>query len=209
MNMKLLLYIISLAFLFTGCKPDEQQMERKPESFPLSNVRLLDGPFKHACDLNVDVLLQYDVDRLLTPFLKEAGLKPKAESFPNWIDLDGHIGGHYLSALAIHYAATGNEACKERMEYMIAELSQCQQAHGNGYLGGQPGALDKIYNRIKAGNGKAAADAWAPWYNLHKMYAGLRDAWYYGKNETARDMSASCAIGGLPSYRLWMTNRWS
>lgn len=59
--------------------------------------------------------------------MKEAGLPPKGESFPNWKDLDGHVGGHYLSALAIHYAATGNEACKQRMDYMLAELKRCQQ----------------------------------------------------------------------------------
>lgn len=148
-------------FLFTECRSGEK-IERKPETFLLSSVRLLDGPFKHACDLNIEVLLQYDIDRLLAPFFKEAGLQPKAESFPNWIDLDGHIGGHYLSAMAIHYAAIDNESCKERMEYMLAELKKCQDAHGDGYLGGQPGALDKVYNRIKAGNCKAAADAWAP-----------------------------------------------
>lgn len=97
-----------------------------PNTFALSEVTLLDGPFKHAQDLNVDVLLKYDVDRLLVPFLKEAGLTPKGESFPNWDGLDGHVGGHYLTALAIHYASTGNEECKRRMEYMIAELKRCQ-----------------------------------------------------------------------------------
>lgn len=194
--MKYIFLTISIILLFVGCKAEEQ-IERKPESFALSSIRLLDGPFKHACDLNVDVLLQYDVDRLLAPFFKEAGLQPKAESFPNWIDLDGHIGGHYLSAMAIHYAATGNQQCEERMEYMISELKKCQDAHGNGYLGGQPGALDKVYNRIKEGNGKAAADAWAPWYNLHKMYAGLRDAWFYGENETAKKMFLDLCDWGI------------
>ncbi len=194
--MKQFFLLISVLFLFTHCN-EEQQITRNLESFPLSSIRLLEGPFKHACDLNIDVLMQYDVDRLLAPYLKEARLTPKAESFPNWIDLDGHIGGHYLSAMAIHYAATGNQTCKERLEYMIAELKKCQEAHGNGYLGGQPGALDKIYNRIKEGNGKAAADAWAPWYNLHKMYAGLRDAWIYGGNLNAREMFLNLCDWGL------------
>lgn len=197
MKMKHLFPALLASFLLAGCNSEEEKIERKPETFPLSSVRLLDGPFKHACDLNIEVLLQYDIDRLLAPFFKEAGLQPKAESFPNWIDLDGHIGGHYLSAMAIHYAATGNEACKERMDYMLAELKKCQDAHGDGYLGGQPGALDKVYNRIKAGNGKAVADAWAPWYNLHKMYAGLRDAYIYGKSETAKRMFLDLCDWGL------------
>jgi hypothetical protein len=79
-------------------------------TFNLNQVELLDGPFKHAMDLNVKVLLQYDMDRLLAPFLKEAGLPKKAELFPNWEGLDGHVGGHYVSALAIHYAATGTKS---------------------------------------------------------------------------------------------------
>jgi len=27
-----------------------------------------------------------------------------------------------------------------------------------------------------------------PWYNVHKMYAGLRDAWIYAGNEDAKNM---------------------
>ena len=73
--------------------------------FPLGDVTLLDGPFKHARDLNIDVLLKYDVDRLLAPYRKEAGLPEKAKSYPNWDGLDGHVGGHYLSAMAMNYAS--------------------------------------------------------------------------------------------------------
>ena len=58
-------------------------------TFNLNQIELLDGPFKHAMDLNVKVLLEYDTDRLLAPFLKEAGLPKKAERFPNWEGLDG------------------------------------------------------------------------------------------------------------------------
>ena len=84
-------------------------------TFNLNQVELLEGPFKHAMDLNVKVLLEYDTDRLLAPFLHEAGLPKKAEYFPNWAGLDGHVGGHYVSALAIHYAATGNKECYDRL----------------------------------------------------------------------------------------------
>ena len=83
-------------------------------TFPLSDVKLLDGPFKHARDLNIEVLLKYDLDRLLQPFFNEAGLKPKAEGYPNWAGLDGHVGGHYLSALAMNYASTGNQDCRKK-----------------------------------------------------------------------------------------------
>lgn len=165
-------------------------------TFPLTDVELLDGQFKHAQDLNVDVLLQYDVDRLLAPYLKEAGLSPKAESFPCWDGLDGHIGGHYLSALAIHYAATGNPELKKRMDYMLAELDRCQKANGDGYVGGVPNSA-ALWPEIKKGNVGIVWKYWVPWYNVHKIYAGLRDAWMYGGNEEARRMFIDMCDWGI------------
>jgi DUF1680 family protein len=162
-------------------------------TFPLADVQLSDGIFKHAQDLNLQTLLEYDVDRLLAPYLKEAGLPAKALSFSNWIDLDGHIGGHYLSALAIHYAATGNEECKTRMDYMLSELKRCQEANGNGYAGGVPNSAT-LWNTIKNGG---AVGGWVPWYNVHKILAGVRDAWNYGGSEDARQMFLHFCDWGL------------
>jgi uncharacterized protein len=161
------------------------------ESFPLNRVRLLDGPFKHAQDLNLAHLLQYDVDRLLEPFLKEAGLEPKGERFRNWAGLDGHIGGHYLSAMALYAAATGNAEAKRRMDYMLDELAACQAKHGNGYVGGIPDGT-RIWSEIAHGRIRASGfglnGGWVPWYNLHKTFAGLYDAWHFGGSEQARRM---------------------
>lgn len=161
--------------------------------FPLGDVTLLDGPLKRARDLNITTLLKYDTDRLLAPYLKEAGLTPKAKSFPNWDGLDGHVGGHYLSALAIN-AATGSEECRTRMEYMISELQRCADANqknhpewGKGYLGGVPGS-DRLWSTFKKGDFAAFYGAWVPFYNIHKMYAGLRDAWLYCGNEQAKQL---------------------
>ncbi len=165
-----------------------------PNEFPLSDVTLLDGPFKHARDLNLQVLLKYDVDRLLAPYRKEAGLPEKAKSYPNWDGLDGHVGGHYLSAMAMYYAALGNAECKKRMDYMISELKACQEANaknnpawGVGYVGGVPKSAE-LWSKIKEGNAGVIWSAWAPWYNIHKMYAGLRDAWLYAGNEEAKNL---------------------
>ena len=158
-----------------------------PNTFALSEVQLLEGPFKHAMDLNVDVLLQYDTDRLLAPFLKEAGLPKKAEYFPNWAGLDGHVGGHYISALAMHYAATGNQACKERLDYVLAELKRCQDKNGNGYVGGVPDS-ERLWGEVKSGNYGFVNRYWVPWYNIHKTFAGLRDAWLYCDNEKAKSL---------------------
>jgi len=165
-----------------------------PNEFPLEDVPLLDGPFKHARDLNIQVLLKYDVDRLLAPYRKEAGLPEKAQTYPNWAGLDGHIAGHYLSAMAMNYVATGNEECKRRMEYMLSELKECQDANaisnagrGIGYAGGFPNST-KLWSTFKKGDFDIYKSSWAPFYNLHKMYAGLRDAWLYGRNEDAKTM---------------------
>lgn len=160
-----------------------------PNTFPLSQVKLLDGPFKHACDLNTQVLLSYDPDRFLSSFLKEAGLTPKKPAYGNWESsgLDGHIGGHYLSALAITYAATGNQECRTRLVYMLAELKKCQIANGNGYIGGIPNGKP-LWTEISKGNTAVIWKYWVPWYNMHKTYAGLRDAWLYGGNEDAKGM---------------------
>ncbi|MEP7377423.1 MAG: beta-L-arabinofuranosidase domain-containing protein, partial [Chitinophagaceae bacterium] len=145
-------------------------------------------------ELNIEVLLKYNVDRLLAPYRKEAGLTEKAKPYPNWDGLDGHVGGHYLSALAINYDATGNAECKKRMEYMLAELKNCQQANavthpdwGIGYAGGFPNS-SKLWSAFKNGDFKIYNSAWAPFYNLHKTYAGLRDAWLYGGSEDAKTM---------------------
>ena len=163
-----------------------------PNTFPLGEVTLLEGPFKNARDLNIQTLLKYDVDRLLAPYRKQAGLTAKASSYPNWDGLDGHVGGHYLSAIAINYGATGNSDCKQRMEYMISELKACQDSNstknsawGNGYVGGVPNSA-AIWSTFKTGNFTAFSAGWVPWYNLHKTYAGLRDAWLYSANEDAK-----------------------
>lgn len=164
------------------------------DEFPISDVMLLDGPFKQARDLNIEVLLQYDVDRLLAPYRKESGLPEKAKCYPNWDGLDGHVAGHYLSAMAMNYAATGNAECKKRMDYMISELKLCQEANalnnpdwGKGYVGGVPKSAE-LWSKIKKGDVAAIWSAWAPYYNIHKMYAGLRDAWLYAGNEEAKSI---------------------
>ena len=163
------------------------------DEFPLGDVTLLDGPLKKARDLNIQTLLKYDCDRLLAPYRKEAGLEPRAKTYPNWDGLDGHVGGHYLTAMAMN-AATGNEECRRRMEYMISELQLCADANvrnhpewGRGYVGGMPNS-ERIWSNFKKGDFGVYFGSWAPFYNLHKMFAGLRDAWVYCGNEQAKKL---------------------
>ena len=163
------------------------------DEFPLGDITLLDGPLKHARDLNVQVLLKYDCDRMLAPYRKEAGLQPRKPSYPNWDGLDGHVGGHYLSALSIN-AATGNEECRKRMEYRISELqlvldanNQRHEAWCHNYIGGVPNSA-KMWTAFSKGDFGPYFGTWAPFYNIHKMYAGLRDAWLYCGNEQAKNL---------------------
>ena len=188
--MKKLISITALLFFIITAGAQDKLY---PNEFPISDVTLLDGPLKKARDLNIEVLLKYDCDRLLAPYRKEAGLAPKAKAYPNWDGLDGHVGGHYLTAMAIN-AATGNEACRQRMEYMISELQLCADANaknhpewGKGYVGGMPNS-ERIWSTFKKGDFSVYFGSWAPFYNLHKMYAGLRDAWLYCDNEQAKSL---------------------
>lgn len=185
-------YFIIFALLVFGTKVGAQDKLYSDE-FPISDVTLFDGPLKKARDLNIKTLLQYDCDRLLAPYRKEAGLTPKAKTYPNWDGLDGHVGGHYLTAMAMN-AATGNDDCRQRMEYMISELQLCADANaqnhaewGKGYVGGMPNS-ERIWSTFKKGDFSVYFSSWAPFYNLHKMYAGLRDAWVYCGNEQAKTL---------------------
>jgi DUF1680 family protein len=161
--------------------------------FPLRDVRLGPSPFLDAQTTDLNYLMAMEPDRLLAPFLREAGLEPKKPSYGNWESsgLDGHMGGHYLSALALMYASAGDAVVKERLDYFVAELKRAQHANGDGYLGGIPGGRaawrDVAAGQLHADN-FSVNGKWVPWYNLHKVYAGLRDAYRYAGNEDARAM---------------------
>jgi DUF1680 family protein len=161
--------------------------------FPPADVRLAAGPFLDAQRTDLRYLLAMDSDRLLAPFLREAGLAPRQPPYGNWESsgLDGHMGGHYLSALALMSAATGDLEVKRRLDYFVAELKRCQQANGDGYIGGIPGGV-AMWREIGAGKLKADRFSfngkWVPWYNLHKVFAGLRDAYLVAGNRDAREV---------------------
>ncbi|MDD2438442.1 MAG: glycoside hydrolase family 127 protein [Massilibacteroides sp.] len=182
------------------------QLQPEIAYFRLEEVRLLDSPFKRAENLDKRYLLELKADKLLAPFLREAGLTPKEDSYTNWENtgLDGHIGGHYLSGLALMYASTGDPEIKARLEYMISELKRCQEANGNGYIGGVPNGK-QIWDEIAAGKIKAASfslnDRWVPLYNIHKTYAGLRDAYLYGGIEDAKGM-----LIGMTDWMIGLTS---
>ena len=115
---------------------------------PLSAVRITGGPLKHAQDLNAEYLLKLEPDRMLAYYRKRAGLEPKAEPYGGWDgdgrNLTGHVAGHYLSAVSLMYAATGDVRFKERADYIVKELKEVQDKNGDGYLGSAGRCARKI-----------------------------------------------------------------
>ncbi|MFW0717309.1 beta-L-arabinofuranosidase domain-containing protein [Pedobacter sp. N23S346] len=180
-------------FLFISAFSVQIIAQTKLQAFKLMDVRLLESPFLKAEKTDQAYMLSLDPDRLLAPYLKEAGLAPKAESYGNWENtgLDGHIGGHYVSALSLMYASTGDQKVKSRLDYMLNELEKCQLKNGNGYLSGVPGGKE-IWAHIKLGNIKSSSFSlngkWVPLYNIHKIFAGLHDAYAIAGDEKAKKM---------------------
>src|SRR5882724_9719530 len=196
-NLLAALFICPLAFV--GVSRAQQIKNAIPDlarPLPLTAVRLTGGPLKHAQDLDIAYLLKLEPDRMLAYYRKRAGLTPKAEGYGGWDgdgrNLTGHIAGHYLSAVSLMYAATGDARFKERADYLVNEMKEVQDKRGNGYLGaiadqqGTDGEL--LFEQVAQGNIRSGGfdlnGMWSPWYTLHKTFAGLRDAYRYTGNNT-------------------------
>ncbi|MDT8402755.1 MAG: glycoside hydrolase family 127 protein [Bacteroidales bacterium] len=210
--------LISMVIIASSCKSgnEEHRIETgRPEKvdfrvlpFDLSQVKLLDGRFNHATELNKKILLDYEPDRFLSTFRMEAGLEPKAEHYGGWEDyprrnLNGHSLGHYMSALAMMYRTSGEEEFLERLNYIVDELKICQEADGDGYIGALPGAKKVFEEEVAGGDIRSAGfdlnGYWAPFYIMHKILAGLNDAYLLTGNEKALEVAQNFAgwISGI------------
>ena len=164
----------------------------RARALPLTAVRLTGGPLQHAQELDRQYLLALEPDRMLAFYCLRAGLAPKAEPYGGWDgggrNLTGHIAGHHLSAVSLMWAATGDVRLKQRAAYIVAELKAVQDAHGDGYLCALEGGRTAFAALARGEIRSAAFDLngeWSPWYTLHKLYAGLRDAYRHAGNGTA------------------------
>ncbi len=201
------------------------QTDIYPQHFALDEVTLLESPYKTAMDRNIEQLLAYDTDRLLTPFVRQAGLSETSDAssayyqwetlypnFENWawnpsFALDGHVGGHYLSALSLAYAACHDVATRQellgRLNYMVGVLADCQEAFADntdgmkGYIGGLPD--NTIWTTLYAGSNSqyTTRSAWVPFYVVHKTMAGLRDAYLYAGSDTALQLLLGMGDWGI------------
>lgn len=179
--------------LFFSCQQMAKQVDTpvlSTKPFKMSEVVITKGVFKHAEEKEAAYLLELDPDRFLSGFRSEAGLVPKAPKYEGWESLGvaGQTLGHYMSACAMYYATSGDERFLQKLKYIIKELDTCQQANGNGYLAATPGGK-KIFTEVSAGNiysqGFDLNGGWVPLYVMHKVLAGLIDAYQYAKCEEA------------------------
>ncbi len=202
----LLIFFAGITFTAYQSSGERRAIEGSPRevdfylhAFDIKDVTLLDGPFKHAQDLNIQVLLNYEPDRFLATFRKEAGMEPKAERYGGWesSSIAGHSFGHYLTACAMMYQSTGMQEFLDRVNYMVDELAVIQEANGHGYIGAFPGGQQVFEEEVAMGVIRASAfdlnGIWAPWYTHHKVMGGLRDAYYLCGNEKALEIAVRFA----------------
>ncbi|HYF68292.1 MAG TPA: beta-L-arabinofuranosidase domain-containing protein [Ohtaekwangia sp.] len=159
-------------------------------AFDLRDVRLHQSQFTEARDADIKYLLLLEPDRLLSQFRSNAGLTPKAQKYGGWESdgLAGHTLGHYLSACAMEYRTSGNEEFLRRVNYIVDELAECQRARKTGYVGAIP-KEDSVFAEVAKGNIRSRGfdlnGLWSPWYTIHKVMAGLLDAYLYCDNAKA------------------------
>lgn len=157
------------------------------EPFSLSQVQLLPGPFYDAMLRDKWYLLSLDADRLLYNFRVNYNLSTSnAVPYGGWeapgVQVRGHIVGHYLSACSLMYASTGDPQLKARVDYLVSQLARCQsQAVSAGFRQGYLSAFPESYIDTVITN----EPVWAPWYTIHKIMAGLLDAYQVTGNQQA------------------------
>ncbi len=199
MNRSLYLWINLFLFFsaLASCVSPEAKFRQRTiagnEAHPVmpSQVQLLPGPFLTARELDMQLLLWLEPDRLLHRFRSNAGLEPLGALYGGWESegLPGHSLGHYLSACSMMYAATSDMRFKKRVDYIVDQLYTCQKARGTGYLGAIPGE-DQAFDELAAGEIRVTKSELngirMPWYTFHKLLSGLTDAYVYGDNRKAR-----------------------
>jgi len=165
-----------------------EAVEWKAMPFPLRQVKLLHGPLREAQERNRVYLWMLPNDRLLHSFRLTAGRPSTAQPLGGWEAPDGELrghfaGGHYLSACALMFASTGDEALRHKANELVEELAKCQQP--DGYLGAYPASF---YDRLKS-----YKPVWAPFYTYHKIMAGLLDMYVYCGNTQGLVMAGRMA----------------
>ena len=159
------------------------------EPFELDKVQILDNYYLSAQKSDIAFLKKMDTARLRAGFRTTAGIDTKGvRPYGGWEDslLGGHCVGHYLTALAQAVKVTGDKELKEKSQTLIAGLEECQKKLGTGFLfGAKVEDKEDVEKQFDILEGKKKGETWVPWYNMHKVLAGLVDTYKYTGNETA------------------------
>jgi DUF1680 family protein len=158
--------------------------------FPLTQVALGPGLLKEKQDRMVSFARGYDERRFLVLFNQLANRpNPPGVNAPGgWEDgglLSGHWTGHYMTMLA-QAAAAGYTDLRDKLEWVVNELGECQDALADqgltvhpGYLGCKP--EDTVLRigppRFAVYGSNQNTNSWAPWYTQHKIIRGFLDAY--------------------------------
>ncbi len=162
----------------------------KVRPFPMTQVRLLAGPFKQSCEWNRNYMSRLPAERLLHNFRLNSGLPTNAEPLGGWeapkSELRGHFTGHYLSACGLLYSSTGDKEMKARGDELVSELARCQATlAAGGYLSAFPAEFFERLDQRRA--------VWAPFYTIHKIMNGLLDMHTHCGNKQALEVVAGMA----------------
>lgn len=176
----------------------EKSIERKKDTTPRlrecreASVRLLSGSEFYRAQERMKTFLEgVDDDQMLYNFRMASGLDTKgASSMEGWdspdCQLRGHTTGHYLSALALCFHATGDDRIKEKAVYMVHSLAECQKSFQK-TEGIQSGFLsaysEEQFDQLETYT--PYPTIWAPYYTLHKLVAGFLDCYMYLGSEEA------------------------
>ncbi len=175
-------------------------------AFDLGQVTLTSSRWLDNQNRTLAYLRFVDVDRMLYNFRANHRLSTNgattnggwdAPTFP----FRTHMQGHFLSAWAQAYAVSGDTTCRDKANYMVAELAKCQANNGaagfnTGYLSGFP---ESDFTKLEAGQAVSVS-----YYCIHKTLAGLLDVWRYIGSTQARDV-----LLALAGWVDWRTGRLS
>jgi uncharacterized protein len=172
-------------------------------ALPLRDVELLGSSFRENQGRNTAYLLFLDPERMLRSFKLNYGLPSAAQPCGGWeqpaSQVRGHTTGHLLSALALTYANTGNEAALARGRYLVSELAALQaRARQAGFHPGYLSAFPEVFfDWLEEGR-----IVWSPYYMIHKYLAGLIDQYQLAGDGQALEVAVK-----LGDWVDWRTAR--
>jgi len=170
----------------------EYLYQSKAQPFPLGHVTLTEGIFHDSYKVGKQYLLKFDIDRLLSPCYDAQGKTPEKPRYGGWEanGVSGQTLGHWISAVAHMIAEEKDYNLIIKLNYCIYKLSELQDS--DGYVGGfNKTPLENVFNNPNnfQVDGFGLGGHWVPWYSLHKIFAGLIDAYLFAESKEALNIA--------------------